>query len=142
VGWEIDGRFYDLVAFQDWKHKEILAVERVTGKDPQRLLVGQTWGPMVDLGFATVSFWRGNPALDEDVVVRFMGDLRPDQITGVGFDQAVEGDAGPPDDSGSESSESTEPLSESSPEPSGQKGSGTRRSRTASTSGPQTQSEN
>jgi hypothetical protein len=141
IGFEVDGRFYPLVSFQDWKHKEILAVEQVTGKNPTQLLVGQAWGPMVDLGFATVAYWRGWPQLDLDFVVKFMGDLTPSQIVGVGFDQPGADDAGPPDEDGSEPSETTDPSSESTSEPSAPKPSGTRRSRTASTSGRQTASE-
>lgn len=141
IGFEVDGRFYPLVNFQDWKHKEILAVEQVTGKNPTQLLVGQTWGPMVDLGFATVAYWRHWQQLDLDYVVKFMGDLTPSQIKGVGFDMPGDADAGPPDESGSDSSESTEPSSESPSEESAPKPSGTRRSRTASTSGRQSQSE-
>jgi hypothetical protein len=145
VGFEIQGRFYPWVGFDNWKHKEIRAVRAVTGYNPRELLLGQASGAEVNLAFATVSFWRGHPEIDEHELVPFMEELTPSDIGLKGFDTLKGNDAGPPDEpletSGNEPSANTAPSSESIPESSPQKPTGDQPSPTGSTSGPQSQSE-
>jgi hypothetical protein len=131
VGFEIHGRFYPWVGFDNWKHKEIRAVRAVTGYNPRELLLGDASGAEVNLAFATVSFWRGHPEIDERELVPFMEELTPAEIGLKGFEALKrEDDAGPPDEqsatSGSGPSASTEPPSESIPAKSSRKTSGSR----------------
>lgn len=142
IGFKIQGRLYPWIAFDDWKHKEIRAVRKVTGYNPRELLLGQASGSEINLAFATVAFWRGHPEIDEHQLVKFMDELTPADLDfeGAGVLDG-EGDAGPPDESGSEPSESTGQSSDATPEPSSPEPSGEPSSEsTASASGRRTAS--
>lgn len=116
IGFEIQGKVYPWIGFDDWKHKEIKAVRAVTGYNPRELLIGEASAAEINLGFATVAFWRGHPEVDERELVIFMGELKPADIDPKGFG-TLKDDARPPDQSpGNEPSENTEPSSESTPE--------------------------
>lgn len=115
IGFVIQGRLYPWVAFDNWKHKEIKAIKAVTGYNPRELLLGDASGAEINLAFATVSFWRAHPEIDERELVAFMGELTPADLEFKGDVLKPEGDAGPPDETGSERSESTETSSDSTP---------------------------
>jgi hypothetical protein len=77
------------------------------------------------MAFAAVSWWRGNPAADEDDVKRVTDEWTAKDVVLVGFGQSDEDDARPPDETrGSEPSESSEPSSASTSEKSRRKTSG------------------
>jgi hypothetical protein len=145
IGFQIQGRFYPWVGFDDWKHKEIKAVRAVTGYNPRALLIGgEASAAEVNLGFATVAFWRLHAEIDEHDLVRFFDELRPADIEPRGFERLREGtDASPPDEApGNNDSGNTEPSSESTQAKSNRKRSGSQPSAIASASGPREPSEN
>ena len=143
IGFEIQGRTYPFVRHDDWKMVELKAVREVTGYSYFELLGGKAGAAEINAGFATVAFWRGNPEADEDQIVQLIGQLKPSDIKWKGpVDLADEDDARPPDENGSEPSESTEPSSVSTPETSSPEPSGEPSSQsTSSDSGPPNPSE-
>jgi hypothetical protein len=129
VGFEIQGRFYPWIPLDSWKTKESRVARHVAGCTLRTLLTGGSDNTAVNMAFAAVSFWRGNPEADEDGVARFMDELTAADLKLVGFDQPeLEDDARPPDETpGSEPSENGESSSESSSEKPARKTSGSRR---------------
>jgi hypothetical protein len=137
VGFEIQGKFYPWVILDSWKTKESRAARHVAGCNLHTLLSGGTDNAAVNMAFATVAWWRGNPMADEATVVSVMDELTAGDVKLVGFDP-VGTDAGPPDETpGGSSSENGTPSSESPSEKSTPKTSGRRRSQPTTTSGPQ-----
>lgn len=127
VGFEIQGKFYPWVGLDSWKTKESRVARHVAGCNLRTLLTGGSDNNAINMAFAAVAFWRGNPDAEESDVIQVMDELTAADVKLVGFDPVDEGDARPPDgDPGTEPSEPGETSSESSSEKSPRKTSGSR----------------
>jgi hypothetical protein len=135
VGFKVQGKFYPWVPLDSWKTKESRAARHVAGCSLRTLLTGGSDNSAVNMAFAAVAWWRGNPQADEEDVRRVADEWTAADVELVGFDQFGT-DAGPPDEApGSGPSESTEPSSEPTSESSPRKTSGSQPSEPSTESG-------
>jgi hypothetical protein len=143
VGFEVHGKFYPWVALDSWKTKESRVARHVAGCSLHKLLTGGSDNAAINMAFAAVAWWRGNPAADEDTVKGITDEWTAGDVKLVGFDALGQGtDAGPPDETpGSKPSASGANTSAETSETSTPKTSGSQPSEPTTESGPRPASE-
>lgn len=138
IGFKIHGKFYPLIPRDDWTVDETRACRTVAGMPLDKLVeLGDHY--MINVTFATASWWRGNPMASESEVLTAVGQLKAKDIEFIG---GQADDASPPEETpGDDSSANTETPSEPTQGNTDQPTSGTPASPTGSTSGPPSQSD-
>lgn len=116
-GFEINGKLFPFVAYEDWLNRDFVLARQLTGVSTEELF----GDPMLlEQALVAVAVWRDTPEMPRDAVVRFVGELRPGDVTEVGFPQerlSPLTDGGPTSNSDSStatSDERSEPARETS----------------------------
>lgn len=101
-GFEIGGRFYELVPITDWRNGDFVLARELTRLTSDELFSPDADYNAVQQAFLAVAFWHARPTLRMEKVIDAIYALKPSQIEEVGFDEEPEADAGPPDEEDAE----------------------------------------
>lgn len=94
-GWEIEGVFYPHVGADALLHGDYALIPEVTGLDLDDFLSGSDL-MRIETGWIAVAFWRGNPELRRNQVVRIIEHLPGEGAKRVGWAVPEAADASPP----------------------------------------------
>jgi hypothetical protein len=133
LGFEIHGRFYGLVRFEDWLMSDFVLARKLTGVSTDELLSRSADSMLLQETLVAVAIAHERRELNMEQVVDYVYALKPIEVKEIGFD-VIEGDASPPEEgedqvqnlSSENSNTSTDPAPDSTtPDPSGLPGSDT-----------------
>lgn len=115
-GFNIHGKFYPLVGYEDWLNRDYVLASALTRLTTEQIFEDAV---MLEQALVAVAFQHANPDAKLEDVCRYIGSLKPAEIEDVGF--VPEPDAIPLDETvsngnGARSSLSSDPPLVPSPE--------------------------